>query len=187
MLFSTCFCVVVVASAVVAKYSFSAFCPHVALFSTSEACRAISEVWGLGELSFCSLLRLVGLVAALWLIVFELVLVALLHLHSSLRPAMSVALVVNWSTGEEVAPCNIESFLGGLYWLPPSDVVASTWQTGFALKCTPGWSDLVLLFLIDVLLASVGYKLMSDLLVCLADLNYSSLILALFCNFPHFL
>ena len=84
MLFSTCFCVMVVASAVVAKYSFSAFCSHVALFSASEACRAISEVWGLGELSFCSLLQLVGLVAALWLIVFELVLVALLHLHGSL-------------------------------------------------------------------------------------------------------
>ena len=48
----------------------------------------------------------------------------LFRLHGSLRPAMSVALVANWSTGEEVAPCNIESFLGGSYWSPPSDVVA---------------------------------------------------------------
>ena len=55
---------------------------------------------------------------------FELVFVVLFHLHGSLRPATSVALVVNWSTGEEVAPCNIESFSGGSYWSPPSDVVA---------------------------------------------------------------
>ena len=46
MLFSTCFCVMVVTSAVVAKYSSAAFCSHVALFSASEACWAISEVWG---------------------------------------------------------------------------------------------------------------------------------------------
>ena len=46
MLFSTCFCVVVVTSAVVAKYSSSEFRSHVALFSVSEACWAISEVWG---------------------------------------------------------------------------------------------------------------------------------------------
>ena len=44
MLFPACFCVVVVASPVVAKYSFSAFCSHVALFSTSEACHTISGV-----------------------------------------------------------------------------------------------------------------------------------------------
>ena len=49
---------------------------------------------------------------------------ALLHLNGSLRPAASVVLVVNWSTGEEVAPCNIESFSGGSYWSSPSDVVA---------------------------------------------------------------
>ena len=55
---------------------------------------------------------------------FELVFVVLFHLHGLLRPATLVALVVNWSTGEEVAPCNIESFLGGSYWLPPLDVVA---------------------------------------------------------------
>ena len=41
--------------------------------------------------------------------------VALFRLHGSLRPATSAALVANWSTGEEVAPCNIESFSGGLY------------------------------------------------------------------------
>ena len=79
---------------------------------------------GLGDLSFCSPLQPFGLVAALWLIVFELVLVALLRLHDSLRPATSVMLATNWSTGEEVAPCNIESFSGGSYWSPPSDVVA---------------------------------------------------------------
>ena len=44
MLFPACFCVMVVASAVVAKYSSSAFCPHVALFSASEAYRSISGV-----------------------------------------------------------------------------------------------------------------------------------------------
>ena len=44
MLLSACFCVVVVASAVVAEYSFSAFAFYVALFSTSEACRSISGV-----------------------------------------------------------------------------------------------------------------------------------------------
>ena len=55
---------------------------------------------------------------------FELVFVALFRLHGSLRPGTSVALVVNWSTGDEVAPCNIESFSGGSYWSPPSDVVA---------------------------------------------------------------
>ena len=44
MLFPACFCVVVVASAVVAKYPFSAFHSHVALFSTSEACQSISGV-----------------------------------------------------------------------------------------------------------------------------------------------
>ena len=49
---------------------------------------------------------------------------ALFCLHSLLRPAVSVALLANWSTGEGVAPCNIESFLGGSYWLPQSDVVA---------------------------------------------------------------
>ena len=49
---------------------------------------------------------------------------ALFRLHGLLRPATLVALVTNWSTGEEVAPCNIESFLDGSYWSPPSDVVA---------------------------------------------------------------
>ena len=48
---------------------------------------------------------------------------ALFRLHGSLQPGMSVALVTSWSTGEEVAPCNIESFSGGSYWSPPSDVV----------------------------------------------------------------
>ena len=46
MLFPACFCVVVVASALIAEYSFSAFTSHVALFSTSEACRSISGVCG---------------------------------------------------------------------------------------------------------------------------------------------
>ena len=44
ILFPACFCVVVVASAVVAEYSFSAFTSHVALFSTPEACWSVSEV-----------------------------------------------------------------------------------------------------------------------------------------------
>ena len=106
----------VVASAVVAEYSFSAFCSHVALFSASKTCGAISEVWGVGGFSF-------GLIAVLWLVVFEFVLVVLLCLHSSLRPCTLVALVANWSTGEDVAPCNIESFSDGSYWSPPTDVV----------------------------------------------------------------
>ena len=46
MLFPACFCVVVVAPAVVTEYSFSAFTSHMALFSTSEACRSISGVCG---------------------------------------------------------------------------------------------------------------------------------------------
>ena len=38
---------------------------------------------------------------------------------------MLVALVEkNWSAGDEVAPCNIESFSGGSNCLPLSDVVA---------------------------------------------------------------
>ena len=44
MLFPACLCVVIVASAVVAKYSFSTFCSHMALFSASEAGWAISGV-----------------------------------------------------------------------------------------------------------------------------------------------
>ena len=44
MLLPACFCVMVVASAVVAEYSLSAFASHVALLSTSEACQSISEV-----------------------------------------------------------------------------------------------------------------------------------------------
>ena len=44
MLFPACFCVMIVASAVVAKYSFSAFCSHMALFSTSEAFQTIPGV-----------------------------------------------------------------------------------------------------------------------------------------------
>ena len=50
--------------------------------------------------------------------------VVLFCLHGSLRPAALVALVTNWSAGDEVAPCNIESFSGGSYCLPLSDVVA---------------------------------------------------------------
>ena len=50
--------------------------------------------------------------------------VVLFHLHGSLRPAVLVALVANWSAGDEVTPCNIESFSGGLNCLPLSDVVA---------------------------------------------------------------
>ena len=46
LLLPACFCVVVVASAVVAEYSFPAFNSHVALFSTSEACWSVSEVCG---------------------------------------------------------------------------------------------------------------------------------------------
>ena len=46
MLLPACFCVVVVASAVVAGYSISAFTSHVALFSTSEACQSVSGVCG---------------------------------------------------------------------------------------------------------------------------------------------
>ena len=46
MLLPACFCVMVVGSAMVAEYSFSAFTSHVALFSTSEACGSISEVCG---------------------------------------------------------------------------------------------------------------------------------------------
>ena len=44
MLFPACFCVMVVASAVVAKYPFSAIHSHVALFPASEACQSISGV-----------------------------------------------------------------------------------------------------------------------------------------------
>ena len=50
--------------------------------------------------------------------------VVLFGLHGSLRPGTSVALVANWSAGDEVAPCSIESFSGGSYCLPLSDVVA---------------------------------------------------------------
>ena len=50
--------------------------------------------------------------------------VALFRLHSLLRPAVSVALVVNWSAGDEVAPCSIESFSGGSYCSPLSNVLA---------------------------------------------------------------
>ena len=46
MLLPACFCVMVVASAVVAEYSISAFASHMALFSTSEACRSVSGVCG---------------------------------------------------------------------------------------------------------------------------------------------
>ena len=49
--------------------------------------------------------------------------VAMLRLHGSLRAAVSVALVVNWSAGDEVAPCNIESISGGSYCSPLYDVV----------------------------------------------------------------
>ena len=44
---------------------------------------------------------------------FEPTFVALFRLHSSLQP-----------TGDEVAPCSIESFSGGSYCSPLSDVVA---------------------------------------------------------------
>ena len=79
---------------------------------------------GFDGLLVCSPLRPVGLVVVLWLNVFELMFVVLFHLHGSLRPAAMVALVVNWSAGDEVAPCIIESFSGGSYCSPLSDVVA---------------------------------------------------------------
>ena len=44
VLLPACFCVVVVGLAKVAEHSLSAFCPHVVLFSASEACGAISKV-----------------------------------------------------------------------------------------------------------------------------------------------
>ena len=44
MLFSACLCAVVIGLAIVAKNSLSAFQSHVTLFSTSEACGAISSV-----------------------------------------------------------------------------------------------------------------------------------------------
>ena len=47
MLLPACFCVMVVASAIVAEYSPSTFASHVALLSTSEACRSTSEVCGI--------------------------------------------------------------------------------------------------------------------------------------------
>ena len=72
---------------------------------------------GFGGFSF-------GLIAVLWLVVFEFVLVVLLYLHGSLQPGTLVVLVMNWSTGEDVAPCNIELFSDGSYWSPPMDVVA---------------------------------------------------------------
>ena len=78
---------------------------------------------GFDGLLVCRLLRLVGLVVVLWLDAFELVFVAMFRLHGSLQAAVSVALVVNWSAGDEVAPCNIESISGGLYCSPLSDVV----------------------------------------------------------------
>ena len=49
--------------------------------------------------------------------------VVMFRLHGSLRAAVSVALVASWSAGDEVAPCNIESFSGGSYCSPLSDVV----------------------------------------------------------------
>ena len=56
----------------------------------------------------------------LWLNGFELMFVVLFRLHSSLRPAVSVALVTNWSACDEVAPCSIKSFSGGSYCSPLS-------------------------------------------------------------------
>ena len=79
---------------------------------------------GFDRLLVCSPLRPVGLVVVLWLNVFTPMFLVLSHLHGSLRPAVSVALVANWSAGDEVAPCNIESFSGGLNCLPLSDAVA---------------------------------------------------------------
>ena len=79
---------------------------------------------GFDGLLVCSPLWPVGLVVVLWLNVFELMFVALFRLHGSLRPAVSVALVVNWSAGDKVAPCSIESFSGGSSCSPLSDVIA---------------------------------------------------------------
>ena len=47
------------------------------------------------------------------------VFVPLLRLHGSVRPVMPIALVANWSVGADPAPCIIESFTGGSYWLSP--------------------------------------------------------------------
>ena len=88
---------------------------HVSLFLGSV---------GFDGLLVCRPLRLVGLVAVLWLNVFELMFVALFCLHGLLRAAVLVALVANLSTGGEVAPCSIESFSGGSYCSPLSDVFA---------------------------------------------------------------
>ena len=44
VLLPTCFQVVIVGLAMVAKHSLSAFCSHVALFSASEACGTVSGV-----------------------------------------------------------------------------------------------------------------------------------------------
>ena len=78
---------------------------------------------GFDGLLICRPLRLVGLVVVLWLNVFGPTFVALFHLHGLLRPPVLVVLVANWSTGDEVAPCNIESFSGGLFCSPLSDVI----------------------------------------------------------------
>ena len=78
---------------------------------------------GFDRLLVCGPLRPVGLVVVLLLNVFELMFMVLFHLHGSLRPAVSVALVTNWSAGDEVAPCSIESFSGGSYCSPLSNVV----------------------------------------------------------------
>ena len=69
-------------------------------------------------------MRLVGLIVVLSLNVFEPMFVVLFHLHGLLRPAVLVALVTNWSAGDEVGHCNTESFSGGSYCSPLSDVVA---------------------------------------------------------------
>ena len=68
----------------------------------------------------CRLLRPVGLVDVLCGAVLAAVLVTLFHLHGSLRPVALVALVANWSVGADLAPCIIESLLGGSYWSFPS-------------------------------------------------------------------
>ena len=174
MLFPACFCVMVVASAVVAEYSFSAFCSHVALFSTSEACRTISWVWGVclivvsqsvvTDWSGCC-----SVIGCVWACVCGVV----------LSPQFITTCYVGCIGRELVhwgGSCSLQ------YWVILGWLVLVTYigrgcinlVNGFVLKCTPGWSDLVLLFLIGVLLASVGYKLKVDLLVCLADLSCSS-------------
>ena len=70
-----------------------------------------------GELLLCRPLRPVGLVDVLCDAVFVAVFVPL---FVPVRPVTPIAMVANWSVGADPAPCIIESFTGGLYWLSPS-------------------------------------------------------------------